>query len=151
MSYSPNFVNNTAAGAATSARKIARNYTNGNAGMLSKGTPVGTKNTGLVDILDVSSKASVDGFVGLYNLDTPSAASGQVLDCGLLENITTSFSIGDPVYVSKSGGLTNVVPVAGSNGFVSGDYVIFLGVIVMNEFDNTKKDLKILLAKPGRL
>lgn len=151
MSYSPNFTNNTGAGAATSARKIARNYTNGSGGSLPKGSPVGTLSSGLVDIIDVSDKASVDGFVGLYNQTTPNAASGQVLDSGLLEDITTSFSIGDPVYISKAGILTNIVPVAGSNSFVSGDYVIFLGVIVINEFDNLKKDLKILIAKPGRL
>jgi hypothetical protein len=145
MSYDP------VSPAAVSSRKVARNYTNGSGSTLPQGTPIGTLSNGLVNIIDVSNKASVDGFVGFYNQDTPSAASGQVIDSGLLENLTTSFVIGSPVYISKTGTLTNIVPVAGSNGFISGDFVVFLGVIVMNEFDNTKKDLKIMLAKPGRL
>lgn len=151
MSYSPNFVNDVATGSVTSARKTSRNYTNGNASTLPKGTPVGTMTNGLVTLIDVSSKTSVDGFVGLYNIDTPTTASGEVLDNGICENLTTSFAINDPVYIAKNGSLTNVVPSVGVGGFVSGDYVVFLGVIVVNEFDNTKKDLKILIQKPGRL
>ena len=148
MSYSPNFVNNNPV---QSSRKIASNYTNGSGGTLIKGSPVGTLTSGLVTTIDVSSQTSVDAFVGLYNQDTPSAASGLVLDSGRLENLTTSFSIGDPVYVSKTGTLTNIIPVSGSNGFVAGDFVVFLGVIVVNEFNALQKDLKILIEKPGRL
>lgn len=151
MSYSPNFVNNSANVSVTSSRKVARNYTNGSGSTLSKGTPVGMLSNGLVNLVNVSSKASVDAFVGLYNISTPNAASAEVIDSGILEDITTSFAIADPVYIAKNGSLTNIVPVVGSNGFISGDYVIFLGVITINEFDNAKKDLKIMIAKPGRL
>lgn len=151
MSYSPNWTNFLAKGEATYARKVASNYTNGSGITLVQGTPVSTLSSGLVTSINVSSQASVDAMVGIYNQDTPNAASGAVIDSGRLENITTSFSIGDPVYVSKAGGLTNIVPVAGSNGFVSGDFVIFIGVIVINEFNNLQKDLKILIEKPGRL
>jgi hypothetical protein len=151
MSYSPKFVGNSANVSVTSSRKVSRNYVNGNVGTLARGTPVGTMTSGLVTIIDVSSQTSVNGFVGLFNIDAPSAASVEVLDSGLLENFTTSFAINDPVYVSKAGGLTNIIPIRGSNGFVAGDYVLFLGTIVQNEFDNTKKDIKILIQKPGRL
>lgn len=151
MSYSPNFVNNTANVSVTSSRKVASNYTNGSGGTLPKGSPVSTLSSGLVTTIDVSSQASVDAFVGLFNQSTPNTASGQVIDSGRLEDITTSFLVGDPIYVSKTGILSNVIPSAGVGGFVSGDFVVFLGVIVINEFDNLKKDLKILIEKPGRL
>lgn len=145
MSYDP------IAPAAALSRKVARNYTNGSGSTLPKATPVGTLSSGLVDRIDVSDKSSVDGFVGFYSQSTPNAASGSVTDCGLLEDITTSFAINDPVYIDKAGALTNVVPSVGVAGFVSGDYVLFVGVIVINEFNGAKKDLKILIQKPGRL
>lgn len=151
MSYSPNFTNNTAKGAASSSRQVARNYINGSGSTLVQTTPLSVLSSGLVTTLDLTSKVSVDAFVGCYSIDTPNAASAQVADSGLIENITTSYSVGAAVWASKTGGLTNSPPTIGTNGFISGDYVLFVGVIVQNEFDNTKKDLKILIQKPGRL
>lgn len=151
MSYSPQFSNTLATGQATSSRKIARNYTNGSGSTLSRGTPVSTLTSGLVTSLNVSIQDSMDKFVGIYDQDTPNAASGRVIDSGLLENFTTSFAIGDPVYVGKTGNLTNIVPSIGVGGFVSGDFVIFIGIIVQNEFNNLQKDLKILIEKVGSL
>ena len=146
MSYDP------VSPAAVASRKVARNYVNGSGSTLPMGAPISTLSSGLVTTVNVSSQASVDAFVGLYNQSTPSAASGLTIDAGLLENITGySFSVGDPIYVSKTGTLSNVIPSVGVGGFVSGDFVIFLGVIVQNEFNGLQQDLKILIVKPGSL
>ena len=145
MSYSPN------PAASISARKLATNYTNGSGVTLLKGMPVSTLASGLVTSIDVSDQASMDAFVGLYNQDTPNAASGQVVDSGRLENFVTAFNVGDPIYVSKAGGLTNIPPSIGVAGFVAGDYCVFVGVIVVNEFNPLLKDIKILIEKVGDL
>ena len=145
MSYDP------VAPAAVSSRKTARNFTNGSGSTIVAGYPVSTLTNGLVSLVNVSSQTSVDGLVGIYSMDTPNTASGQVLDSGVLENISTGFSVGDAIYVNKAGALDNTVPSVGVGGFVSGDAVIFIGVIVQNEFNPSQKDLKILIEKPGTL
>lgn len=147
MSYSPP---NTVQ--AQSSRKVARNYVNGSGLTLPLGAPLSVLGSGLVTTVNVSSQASVDDFVGFYNQATPDSASGLTIDCGLLENITGyGFSVGNPVYVSKTGTLTNVVPAIGVGGFVAGDYLVFCGVIVQNEFNPSQQDLKILIQKAGIL
>lgn len=145
MSYDPNPQMSVAA------RKLASNFTNGSGITMDKGMPVGTLNNGLVTTIDVADQDSVDSLLGLFNQDTPNAASGQVVDSGRLEDFTTAFAVGDPVYISKTGGLTNVPPSIGVGGFVEGDYVVFIGVIVVNEFNPSLKDIKILIEKVGDL
>jgi hypothetical protein len=146
MSYDPPNSTNS-----FSSRNLSTNYTNGSGSTILKGTPVATLSTGLVTTIDASDQASVDAFVGLYAQDTPNGASGLVIDSGRLENVTTSFNVGDPLYISKTGGLINVPPSIGVNGFVVGDEVVFVGVVVINEFNPSLKDIKVLIEKVGDL
>ncbi|MCX9024607.1 MAG: hypothetical protein OIN85_00760 [Candidatus Methanoperedens sp.] len=95
--------------------------------------------------------SSVQSVVGVTNQDIPSAASGGVIDAGRVEDITTSFALRDVLYVDKSGSLTNIKPDIGVNGFVHGDYVVLVGVVVLNEFNGLKKDLKLMLSVIGQL
>jgi len=136
---------------AISSRKIARNYTNGSGSTVSKGVLMSTLSNGNVIPVDVSNLVSADSIVGFYNQATPSAASGSVIDSGILENITTSYVVGTPVYIDTTGNLTNIAPSVGINGFLSGYSVIFAGILVKNEFNPAWIDLKILIQKVGTL
>ena len=148
MGYNPNFRGTTAKGGATSLQSL---YQNGEVSTITKGKPVTVNASGQSKLVNVSSEASVSAIVGVAAEDTPSAANGQVLDCGRLENITTSFAVGTPVWIATDGSLTNIRPEAGVNGFVAGMYVVFVGVIVKNQFNGLQKDLKVYMDLIGQL
>lgn len=142
MSYSPLFRGNSSR---ANSLGTASGFINASGGTLTKATIVSVNTSGQAIKLDVSSDSSVLNLVGLYTADTPNAANGQVIDNGRLENITTSFAVGDPVYAGKTAGtMTNIRPAIGVGGFLSGDFVIFIGVIVKNEFNALLKDVKLL-------
>jgi len=148
MSYNPNF---TGASAAAS-RQLSTGYQNGTVSTMAMGTPVSTNTSGQILLTDVSSETSSLAFVGLTNIAIPSAASGEVVSSGRIENVTTGFSVGDPIWVgSTAGTLTNVKPDNGSNGFTSGDFVIFIGVLVKNEFNPSLTDIQLFTQLIGQL
>ena len=144
MAYNPNSQKGIS-------RVLSTGYQNGEVFTLLKGQPVSVNTSGQIKAVDISNEASALAVVGVCSTDIPSAASGQVMDAGRLENITTSFSVGDVVYLNVDGGLTNVKPEIGVGSFVSGNFVIFIGIIVKNEFDPLQKDLKIFLNVIGQL
>lgn len=148
MTYSPRFRGSSAN---ASSRQTKSGYQNGTGSTLAQGTPVATDATGQLINVDPANESTVLSIVGLAAADIPSAASGEVVDAGRLEKITTSFAIGDAIYVGKTGNLINTKPSLGSYGFVSGDFVIFVGVIVKNEFDVSAKDIKLMLSVIGQL
>lgn len=152
MSYNPSTDGST--GNQTfqgSARSLATGYQNGTVGTLTQSTPVSINLSGQMINVDITSDSSVAGIIGLVSSDTPSAAKGLVTDSGRLENITTSFSVGDAVYINFDGTLTNVRPDLTVSGWTVGMYMIFIGVIVMNQFNPSQKDLKIYLDVLGQL
>lgn len=129
----------------------ASGYLNASGGLLIKAAPVCVDvNSHLVSI-DVSDKDSVERFIGLAADDIANAASGQVADNGRLEDVTIGYPVGTALWVSKAGFLIDQPPVAGANGFVVGDFVIFVGVLVENQFDNLKKDIQLMRYIAGRL
>ena len=153
MSYSPNFVGANGKG---SSRSLVTGYQNGEAFTLFQGQPVSVNTSGQMLHVDVTSDSSVAGIIGVIIADTVTTANGLVLDAGRLENITTPFSIGDAIYVNTDGSLMNVRPDIGvqygtASTFAQGDYVVFIGVIVQNQFDPTKIDLKVYLDVVGQL
>lgn len=118
---------------------------------LPKLTPVGIDSLGELDTIDVSNEASAISCSGIVRADILNAASGSVALSGILEDITTSAVFGNVLFVSKSGGVTNVKPTIGGGGFVSGDWVIKLGVISKNQGNPTLKDLLINISIVGQL
>ena len=148
MSYTPNTVGSQFYG---SARSLATGYINGMGTTLTQSTPVCVNTSGQMISVDVTSDAAIAGLIGLVQQDTPSTALGLVTDNGRLENITTSFSIGDPVYINFDGTLTNVRPDLTVSGWAVGMYMVFIGVIVMNQFNPALKDIKIYLDVLGQL
>lgn len=149
MSYSPAFRGSNALG---SARSAETGYQNGTGFTLTKSTPVSTNTSGQLVKVDVSSETLTQALVGLCSSDIPSAANGMVSNAGRLENISTSFSVGDPIWLGKTAGtLTNVKPDVGVGGFVTSDWVIFVGVITKNEFNGSLKDIQLMIQIVGQL
>lgn len=148
MSYSPKFRGTLGQG---SSRQLATNYINGLGSILVKGTPVSTNTSGQMILVDVSDQVSVQRLVGVCAADTSSGASGQVVDGGRLEDVTTSYTVGTSLYIDKTGAISSVVPSVGVGSFTFGDFAIFVGVVVKNEFDPTKKDIKLMLSVIAQL
>jgi hypothetical protein len=147
MTYSPKFRGTAAVGAS---RALDSNYTNGSGGLITKAVAVSTNNTGNILPTDVSDEDSVEKLVGLSGIAIPDAASGSVISAGRLEDVS-GFIIGDALYVDVAGGLTTTKPSAGVAGFSVGDFVIFVGIVVKNEFDPSKKDIQLFLNVVGQL
>lgn len=147
MGYNPNFRGS----AATASKTLQSTFVNATGGTLSKSVAVYTNTSGQVLAVDVSSETSSLAIVGVCNEDIPSAATGVITSAGRLQNISNSFAIGDAVYVGSTGLLTNVKPDIGVGGFVAGDFVIFVGVVVKNEFNPALKDLQLMISVVGQL
>ena len=140
MSYSPSsFSPQTSTSSA-----VVTNYTNASAiTAIPQGQAVSANSSGLLTPLDVSSQSSWSAFVGYANARIPTSASGPVISNGRLKNVTTSYAVGTALYIDKNGNPTNIVPSIGTNGFVSGDMCLFMGVVVPNELNPSEKDLSL--------
>lgn len=148
MTYAPKFRGSVATG---TSRALGSGYQNGTGSTITKGTPVSTNVFSQISPTDVTNEASVMALVGLMSVDTPPSANGTICDAGRLENITTSFNPGDPVWIAHSGGFTNIKPDIGVGGFNSGDFVVFIGVVVINEFNALQKDIQLMKFIVGQL
>lgn len=113
--------------------------------------PVSVDSNGDIRPTNVSIESDAIKFLGVATENIPNGSSGKVILYGKLENISTSLSLGDYVYVSKSGGLTATLPSEGVDGFVAGDYVIRVGVIAKNQSNPLNKDLVLSPAIIGML
>lgn len=106
-----------------------------------KGTPVRLTAGGDMDFIDVSNESHAFASSGITQAVVSNLSPGPVLTSGRLINVTTSFAFGDPVYVNKTGGLTNLKPTIGIDGFVAGDFIIAIGVIGKNVDNPANKDI----------
>ena len=107
--------------------------------------------SGLIGPLNVSSQSSWSSFVGYANVRIDTSALGQVIANGRLKNITTILPVGTPLYVGKDGNPTDTIPSVGVGGFVSGDMIIFMGVLVPNETNNSEVDIALFTQMVGTL
>lgn len=148
MTYSPNFRGNSAKG---SVSQVASGYQNGTGGTLAQGTPVTINGASQLVPVNVSVDSSANAIVGLVMADIPVSANGQAIDNSRLENVSMGFNVGDILYVSKSGFLTNLIPDYGVGGFAAGDWVIYVGVVVQNEFNALQKDIVVSISVRGQL
>lgn len=148
MSYSPAFFNQNSNG---SVKTTGSQFMNASGSTLAIGTPVCVNASSQLIKIDVTDEASVKAIVGVAGIAIPNGANGQVMDNGRVQNIVTSFAIRSVVYIDKTGGLTNIPPEPGVNGFAVGDFVVLVGVIVQNEFNGAQKDLKLMINIIGQL
>lgn len=146
MTYNPN-----ARGVPAIARSAAKLAMNNTGNTVFRATPVRLDSGGSMRLIDVSDEAEANAIAGVVRSDISDANQGEVVSGGLLENITTSASIGDIMYVSKVGDLTNIKPSIGVNGFDAGDWVIRLGVVAKNNENPLLKDLLVNIQIVGAL
>jgi hypothetical protein len=114
-------------------------------------TPVAIDNNGTLTTIDVSDDSTVFSIAGVTQVFIAHNASGAVSLAGRIENVSVPFAHGDYVYVSKTGGLTNQHPAIGVNGFVAGDAVIRVGIIIRNANTPANKDLLVRMQLVGKL
>lgn len=112
-------------------------------------TPV--PGTGEIQAVDVSAGSTTFRVLGLASQAIPDGSSGDVVTHGRIQNVSTSFSFGDFVYVAKDGSLTNVEPLIGVGGFAEGDVAIKVGMIVKNKDNPSQKDLIVNVEYGGTL
>lgn len=148
MSYSPAFFNQNSGG---NSKATGSQFQNVSGSTLAVGTPVCVNASSQLILVDVSDEAAVKAIVGVAGDSIPNAASGQILDNGRLQNITTSFAVRSVLYIDKSGALTDQAPEIGTAGFTDGDFVVLVGVVVKNEFNPSNKDLKLMISVIGQL
>lgn len=149
MSYRPYSAIIAAAQAANS--NLSANITNLSGLTISELTPVSIDTDGYLTPIDVSDEVTVISLAGVTKEEIPDNSSGPVALAGRIENIATPFAHGDYLYVSKTGELTNIVPELGQNGFVAGDAVIRVGVIVRNSTTPSQKDLLVKMQLVGKV
>ena len=131
-------------------RSVSRASINNTGLTINKATPVRLTPSGLA-LINVSDEVSANAIAGIMKANIANGDSGDVFNSGVLEDISTSASVGDIMYVSKSGDLTNIKPSDGVNGFVSGDWVIRVGVIAENNDNPSLKDILINIQIIGAL
>lgn len=151
MGYNPLF--STAVGQGSS-RQTQTLYQNGTGSTVTVATLV-SQGTGANFILtDVTNEATVEGFVGLASLSIPNAASGLITSDGRVENIPLGlgFAVGDALWADVTpGGLTNVKPDVTQPGWAVGMFVIFIGVVVQNQFNPSNQDIQLFKQIIGQL
>lgn len=149
MSYSPFYFGPQSAG---SSESVITTYTNASAiTAIPQAQACSVNSFGLIAPIDVSSSSSWQSFVGYANIRISTSGSGPVITNGRLKNFTTGLSIGTALWVGTDGNPTPTYPSIGSNGFASGDMVIFMGVIVQNEDNPSAKDIALFTQQFGTL
>lgn len=151
MTYSPTYFSPQSTG---SSESLITNYTNASGTTaIPQAMCCSVNSSGTIVPLDVTSQSSVNGLVGYANARIPASATAGVVSNGRLKLYTNSpaYALGTALYVGTDGNPTNVVPVIGSNGFVSGDYVIFMGVVVANEVNPSEFDIALFTQVIGTL
>lgn len=148
MSYNPLLRGNVLEALANEAGDNIEN----NSGLtIAKATPVRIDTDGNMRSINVSVEAEALAVAGVARENIISGNSGPVLSSGRVEDIVTTANNGDVLYVAKTGGLTNIKPSIGVGGFVSGDFVIRIGVLYKNEDDPLKQDLLLNISVVGQL
>lgn len=145
MSYNPN-----ASGTPAVSNSAANDAANNTGLTLTKGTPVRVSGLGMSTI-NVSVEAQANAIAGVVRADTSDSTLGAVVSNGIIQDITTSASVGDVLYVSKTGTTTNVKPSIGTGGFVADDWVVRVGVVAKNSGNPSLKDLLVILEIVGKL
>lgn len=107
--------------------------------------------SGVISPVDASVEADVENIVGVTMAAILNTAAGDVGFSGLIKNVTTSFLVGDVIYLSKTGGYISTAPEIGSNSFVAADWVVRVGQITKNSTNPSNKDFKLEIEVIGQL
>ncbi len=144
MGYSPNASNPLIS------RSTARQAINDTGSTIAKCIPVKITSLGMGTV-DPSVEADIDAFAGVTNAAVNDGDTAEIVTSGLIAQSGLSFAFGSAIYISKSGGVTNIKPSIGVSGFIEGDFVVRLGVIVKNEANPSLKDVLLNIQFLGQL
>lgn len=117
---------------------------------IGKGTPVTIDTNGNIVEVDVSIEDCLS-IIGIAKEDINDGAYGLVTTSGSLKGIITTAGMGSILYVAKDGLMTNTKPSTGVDGFISGDFVIRLGVLVKDSDNPSQKNLVVNIQVVGQL
>ena len=148
MTYNPNFSSGQPAPAS---KTIQISEENNTGSTIVKATPVRIVPAGGISTVDISEEAEALAVAGLVAEDVANGASANIVNSGRIENISTGASVGAPLYISKSGYLTDVKPTLGADDFSSGDFVIQVGVVAKNSSNPANKDILVTIRIMGQL
>lgn len=130
---------------------IENQRTNNTGVTINKATPTRINSSGEVDFVDVSNETQIEGIFSLAGETISNGNTGNFVQHGRVEDVTVAFSLGDPVYISKTGGLTNTKPSIGVDSFIAGDFVVRVGVVAKNESNPSLKDILVDIDIIGQL
>ena len=125
--------------------------TNNTGVTINAGTPIRMNTSGDPDFVDPSIEAQVKGIAAISQGTIANGTQGIFVTSGRVKELSVGFDFGDSIYLSKTGGLTNIHPSEGVGGFVVGDWVVSIGVIAKNEDNPALKDMIIHLDILGQL
>jgi hypothetical protein len=148
MSYSPKY---TGRKTDAIALNVGEDIGNTSGLTLLRATPVRIDGNGNLNTIDVSVEAQALAVAGVTLENILDGTKGPLASSGRVLNIVTTANNGDVLYVSKTGGLTNIKPDIGVGGFVAGDFVIRMGVLFKNEDVITQQDLLLNIEVIGQL
>jgi len=149
MTYDPRIYGGVITVGVTSAELPAR--TNSSGGSLNRTDPVRLDTAGAVQKVNPSVEAQVLACIGVAKDSVANAAPVGIVTSGRLEDVTVPGSFGDSLFLSKTGNLTNTKPSIGVGGFVAGDFVVFIGIVVKNQSNPLLSDLMINVRVVGQL
>jgi hypothetical protein len=129
---------------------VVATMTNNSGSSIAAFKPVSSDVLGEMAAVNVSDVLSSHLFVGLTNTSVSDGDAAQITTFGKIENIT-GITLGAPVFVSKTGGLTQLYPTAGVDGFVSGDYCIKVGAPIKNQDNPSNIDLIVSIQMVGQI
>jgi len=125
--------------------------TNSTGVTINKGTPIRMNAAGNPDFVDPAIESQVKAIAAISQDTIANGTQGVFVTSGRVKELVTPFDFGDSIYLSKTGGLTNIQPSEGVGGFVVNDWVVHIGVIAKNESNPTVKDMIIHLDIIGQL
>jgi hypothetical protein len=148
MTYSPTFFSTTTIEKSRALEGFA--YPNASGVVLPKGYVVSLGTSGF-ELVDITNENSVSTIVGIIADDIAVGGNGNFLSNGTLEEIEGLGLSNGPVYLSKTGALTNIKPDIDQPSYDVGDFIVRVGTIITNADNPSKQDLVISLIVRGQL
>jgi hypothetical protein len=149
MTYDPRLSGSVLTIGVASSELPAR--TNASGASVTRTNPIRLDSNGDIQRVDPSIEAHVLACVGVAKDSVANSALCGIVTSGRLVDVTVPGSLGDTLFLSKTGTLTNLKPSIGVDGFVSGDFVLSIGIVVKNQDNPLLSDLLINIRLVGQL
>lgn len=124
---------------------------NGTGVSLDKGQPVRLDSSGQLLTINPSIESQARACLGLISQSISSSGSSEIITQGRLVDVTVPGAVGEVLYVSKTGTLTNTQPSIGVGGFEAGDFAVSVGVVVSNLTNPLLFDVMVDVKVVGQL